>query len=290
MEIWFWILGWSLSILAMAGNGIVIFLVSRKRQLRTKTNAFVVSLAAADFCVGMTAVPSRFYCRSEGTWCSSHSWLSLLLLHLWGFVVYASGTNLCSLVLDRYIAVVKPLKYLTFMKRRRVIQMISISWGAPFAFTVLVSTLRFNYQNLPLDLIFSINGWLYTSFELIVSVLLIFCFGSMLRVVCKHDHKARALAKQLHFNHRLVVKSQGKSAVKMMGIVVGVFLLCYGIFMRCNFVLIFSDQGDCYDFLYKVPLQVVNSAINPAAYAFFKRDIKNEFQRLISSLIPKKRT
>ena len=50
------------------------------------------------------------------------------------FTVYTSGTNLVVLVLERYVAVVKPLKYLTFMKRRRVIQMVLTSWGIPFSF------------------------------------------------------------------------------------------------------------------------------------------------------------
>ena len=50
------------------------------------------------------------------------------------FTIYASGTNLVSLVLERYVAFVKPLKYLTFMTRRRVIQMVVTSWGIPFPF------------------------------------------------------------------------------------------------------------------------------------------------------------
>ena len=55
-------------------------------------------------------------------------------MRVWVFFIYASGANLASLVLERYIAVVKPLKYLTFMKRRRVIQMVFTSWGIPFPF------------------------------------------------------------------------------------------------------------------------------------------------------------
>lgn len=54
MAIWFWILGWVLSILTITGNGFIIFLVSSDRQLRTKTNALIVSLALADFLVGAT--------------------------------------------------------------------------------------------------------------------------------------------------------------------------------------------------------------------------------------------
>ncbi|KAJ7333596.1 hypothetical protein OS493_017138 [Desmophyllum pertusum] len=137
METWFWILGWSLSILTITGNGFIIFLVCSKRQLRTKTNAFVVSLAVADFCVGMSVVPSLFFC-TMANWCNLPqawlSWVHILVRWLFG---YASVANLCSLVLDRYIAVVKPLKYLTFMKRRRVIQMISLSWAIPVVFHIL---------------------------------------------------------------------------------------------------------------------------------------------------------
>ena len=46
-------------------------------------------------------------------------------------LMYASVANLCSLVLDHYIAVVKPLRYLTFMTRSRIFQMILISWTIP---------------------------------------------------------------------------------------------------------------------------------------------------------------
>ena len=59
MKLWFWIFGWFLCIFTMVVNGFVIFVVCSKRQLRTKTNAFLVSLAVTDFGVGMFAAPSR---------------------------------------------------------------------------------------------------------------------------------------------------------------------------------------------------------------------------------------
>ena len=120
METWFWVLGWFLSILTMVVNGFVIFLVCSKRQLRTKTNAFVVSLAVADFGVGMLAVPSRFSCGhpNESTPPLKEG---LFVIVVRVFIIYTSGTNLVSLVLERYFAKVKHLKYSTLMKRRRVI-------------------------------------------------------------------------------------------------------------------------------------------------------------------------
>ena len=70
------------------------------------------------------------------------------------------------------------------------------------------------------------------------SVVLIFCFVSMIFHVCRHDQSARALAKQLRFNHKVSFKThREKSAVIMMGIVrvIGVFLVCYGMYLRCSF-------------------------------------------------------
>ena len=66
MESWFWILGWILSILTITGNGFIVLLVSCRRQLRTKTNAVIVSLSVADFCVGAFVVPSLFFCHIRG--------------------------------------------------------------------------------------------------------------------------------------------------------------------------------------------------------------------------------
>ena len=122
------------SILAIAGNGFIIFLVGSKRQLRTKTNAFVVSLAVADFCVGLSVIPLPFFCGSSCKWPQAGASWPKLVRWLFG---YTSVTNLCSLVLDRYIAVVKPLKYLTFMTSRRVKQMIFFSWAIPVVLDIL---------------------------------------------------------------------------------------------------------------------------------------------------------
>ena len=255
-----------------------------KRQLRTKTNAFVVSLAVADFCVGMSVVPSSFFCREITNGCNwpraKPSWVDFIR---WLFG-YASVMNLCCLVLDRYIAVVKPLKYLTFMTRRRVIQMIFFSWAIPLGVEILpVAALA--YSVVVLRFVFI---WVITIFfEILPCLILLFCFGSMARLVLKHERAARILAKQLRFNHRVLLKSHEKTTVKIMAIVVGLFLLCYGIFIRCSIVLLADFTKNCNDAEYKMLILVLNSAVNPLAYAFLKRDIKKE-SKLVCKVIFKK--
>ena len=282
METWFWILGWSLSVLTITGNGFIIFLVCSKRQLRTKTNTFVVSLAVADFFVGMSVIPPWFFCEMATGYnhTQSHFVESLRLLFS-----FASVMNLCSLVVDRYIAVVKPFKYLTFMKRRHVIQMISLSWAIPLAHTIVIYLNWFIFEELR---VWHLISWVTVIFfELFPCFVLIVSFVFMLQVLCKHQRADRTRARQLRFNHhRVSFKIQEKSAVKIMTVVIGLFLLCYGFYIRCSLLRIFKS-GECNDEEYKKPLLILNSAINPVAYAFFKRDIKREIKRRIFCVIRK---
>ena len=276
METWFWVFG--LCIFTMVGNGFVIFLVCSKRQLRTKTNTFIVSLAVADFCVGVIAVPSSFLCKVENM-CISDEKAILRIKSLWVFIIYASGTNLFILILERYVAIVKPLEYLTFMKRRRVIQMVLISWGIPFLFSLTVSLRSSSFNST--DRIRNITGYFYLLSEVILCIILIFCLASMFRVVYKQNSRDRTLTMQLQFNQRVTrVKTRNMAAVKCVALVTCVFLLCYGILMRCSF-LVLTGHKCTDDFHYKLPVQAINSGLNPIAYALFKRDIKKECKRYL---------
>ena len=269
MELWFWVLSLFLCILTIVGNGFVIFLVCRKRQLRTETNTFIVSLAVADSAVGMIA-SSYFLCNMINE-CISDKKASSFVINVWVFILYASGTNLFSLVLERYIAVVKPLKYITFMTSRRVIQMVLTSWAIPFLFAIISFAMRLNSFH-------RLSAYFHLLFEVILCVIFIFCVASMFLVVYKNS-KNRILPRQMQLNKRFAkVQAQKTSAVKWLALVTCVFLSCYGLFMHCSLLSITGHQ--CEDFHYKVPLQVINSGINPIAYALFKRDIEQEFKRL----------
>lgn len=269
MEIWLCFLGWFVSILTMIGNGFVIFLVSSKRHLRTKTNAFIVSLAVADFLVGMHVFPYIFNLEVIGR---SDQGLYIILIRLRWLFQDASVLSMCSLVLDRYLAVVKPLKYLTFMTSRRVIQLISFSWGISVAVILLQS---FLLVKLNAHVLFSIFKVLVmVIFFIFPSMLIIFCFASMLRVIYWQNGTARALGKQVPSNTR-----EEKSALIMMSIVVVLFLVYCGVYVRC---LITFWLVHCSKYNKSIVIIVIsNSAANPLAYAVFKGDIRKEIKRLI---------
>ena len=269
METWFWILGWFFSFLTMTGNGFFILLVCTRRHLRTKTNAFVLSLAVADFFVGMTAVPSLFLLERIGRGYSQGLYTALKSLK-WLFQD-ASVINMCSLVLDRYIAVVKPLKYLTFMTSRRVIQLISFSWGLCVVFILVLSSLLFSLN--PRVVLRTLFWVVFVLFYVLPSLMIIFCFARMLRVIYMQNRAPTFSGKQLRFNKR-----REKSALIMMMIVVFLFLVLCGINIRCIFAVILNDK--CDRGKYRDLILVLNSAVNPLAYAFFKADLKREIKKI----------
>ena len=177
-----------------------------------------------------------------------------------------------------FCCLVHPVKYITFMTRRRIIRISFFSW----VLTVTYNILQFLILIICKTSIFIFFGLHLIFFEFLPCILLISCFVSMIFHVRKHNQSERTLAKQLRSNHRISFKTHQKtSAVTMMGLVIGVFLMCYGIHLRCSIVVLFDTNASCKDEEFKIPVLVLNSAINPLSYALFKRDIKKELRRLI---------
>ncbi|KAI8423328.1 hypothetical protein MSG28_014345, partial [Choristoneura fumiferana] len=98
-------------IMAVLGNMLVIVSVMRHRKLRVITNYFVVSLAFADILVAMVVMPFNFSVQFyDGQWR-----FGTIICDLWNSSdVYFTSTSilhLCCISVDRYYAIVKPLKY-----------------------------------------------------------------------------------------------------------------------------------------------------------------------------------
>ena len=105
-----------------------------------------------------------------------------------------SAVNVCGLVLDRFTAIIHPLRYITLMTRPRIIQVISFSWVLPVSFNVLkVILYTFYFKTLPVPFI-----WLsIIFFEFLPSVVLMLFFVSMIFHVRRHGRLARIVAEQL---------------------------------------------------------------------------------------------
>lgn len=115
---------------AIFGNLLVIVSVMRHRKLRIITNYFVVSLAFADMLVAMVAMTFNFSVQVNGKWI-----FGSFMCDVWNsFDVYfstASILHLCCISVDRYYAIVKPLRYPINMTKKVVWIMLLNTWLSP---------------------------------------------------------------------------------------------------------------------------------------------------------------
>lgn len=100
----------TISVVAVGGNLIVVYIVVAYQRMRTVTNYFIVNLACSDILMAVLCIPFTF--------------IANLLMHYWPFgaimcpvvsyvqavVVFLSAFTLVAISLDRYRAIMHPLK------------------------------------------------------------------------------------------------------------------------------------------------------------------------------------
>ncbi|KYM93275.1 Octopamine receptor beta-2R [Atta colombica] len=115
---------------ALFGNLLVMVSVIRHRKLRIITNYFVVSLALADMLVAMFAMTFNASVQVTGRWLFGY-----FMCDVWNSLdVYFSTSSILHLMcisVDRYYAIVKPLKYPINMTKRVVAFMLLACWVSP---------------------------------------------------------------------------------------------------------------------------------------------------------------
>ena len=279
MHAWFWVIGWFPTSLAVMGNALVVWLITTRRRLRTTANSFIMSLAVADFCIGLLLFPSLFACERWRVSCTVHH--ERFISSFLSFIIHASAANLCAMTTDRYIAITLPLKYITYMTPKRSNRMIAAAWLFP-AIVWIIYTLLFHYLGDSSTMV-AVNILVKCVFEILPAVLLIVATIHMMWIVRRHKKEISNLLADLRFNNRtnqrspsVIRRSPEASSAKVVGVVVFIFVLCYCVENYFSFCQV------CPLVLIDIVLLflVINAAANPLAYAFLKKDIKREVQTL----------
>lgn len=274
---WFRIIGSLLALITLNGNGLIICLIVGRRNLRTLSNYFVLSLAVADFACGVAQLEAVF---SD---CSFHrsSARCVRVSSTLFYFLYASVTNLCFLTLDRYIAVLKPLRYITIITSKRILFLVIVAWGFPLlVFLAPRLALGLESQGEHIFLAF------ISIFQICVCFALLFATTRILHAAQRHAGQAAKLRRQLAFNHTIqptkaFLRPEESSSAKIVGSVVAMFISCY-VFDMYGHICLMGLCEEPTTISYLTPLlKLTNSTANPIAYAFFKKDIKKELKRLL---------
>ncbi|KAM6181296.1 trace amine-associated receptor 1 [Erethizon dorsatum] len=282
----------------LVGNLIVIISVSHFKQLHTPTNWLIRSMAMVDFLLGCLVMPYSMVRSVEHCWhfgeifCKIHTSTDIMLSS-------ASIFHLSFISIDRYYAVCDPLRYKARMSILVTFVMIFISWGVPavFAFGMIFMKLNFKgaeemyYEHI------HCRGGCGVFFSKITGVLaFVISFyipGSiMLCVYCRIYFIAKEQARSIKGTNRKlqtglevkngILQSKERKAATTLGIVLGVFLICWCPFFVCTVMDPFLN--------YTIPLTLnealiwfgyLNSTFNPMIYAFFYPWFRNALKIIL---------
>uniref|UniRef100_A0A1I8G7J3 G_PROTEIN_RECEP_F1_2 domain-containing protein n=1 Tax=Macrostomum lignano TaxID=282301 RepID=A0A1I8G7J3_9PLAT len=238
------------------GNSLVLLAVLLHRNLRSTTAIFVSNLAVADLLLGSCVLPLSSVLEVTGG-----CWLfGPLLCDLWACVdvlcCTASIMSLCAISLDRYIGVTRPLQHSRIVSHRRACMLVLAVWL--LSFLVSVGPLlgwrksqdgeqrqQCNVSNDPGYILFSV----LFSFYLPLGIVVFFYIRIYREALARFKHE--------------------KKAAKTLGIVVGVFILCWLPFFFLYPFMAFW-LGYC------------NSLCNPVIYACWNRDFKRAFASILT--------
>ncbi|XP_020613893.1 histamine H2 receptor-like [Orbicella faveolata] len=275
-ESWFWYFAWFITAVAVVGNALVIFLITTKHHLQKKPNWFILSLAIADLFVGFTFIPPFYACWK---WfpCSKDVWFVRQTIK-WTFL-YVSVSNLFTLTLDRYIALTSPLRHKWLVTPTRIALSVITAWIVPVISRVCIfAPVHFSSEATASKYLVPV---FLVMFELVPCILLSCFTFHMVYIVRKRRQSSRTIedsSRELRsLNLRIHIRDDGRANynIRIVVSVVGLFILCYSLDIYICFCDIFSLSKISRQLWYvRHLLLVTNSALNPIAYALFKRDIR----------------
>ena len=217
-----------------------------------------------------------------GKWLERHSLMS--------FLTAASALNLSLLTVDRYVFIIRPLRYSTLMTTKRAVLLIVAVWLASFVPHLLLYLT--SSKSDPAGSLAAFEYFDIIVYEILPMLALPCLAGRIFVIVRRQERRVEIQMRQVRFNRRAEPGSEMSShnrrtsTMKYICGAVAVFGFCY-LFETILTVhtLITGPVTEKSETLryHRVLtlLFMVNSAINPVVYALFKSDIKRSLRRMV---------
>lgn len=289
LEMVFWILYGSAGVVILTGN-LFTFLVfvTTKRLRRSYMNIFLVSLAVADIMMAVLVVPGfAVFCNGSCRYAlSKHCWL---MAGLKDIAFGGTVLNLAAISFDRFLAVLRPLHYQTYMTKGSVSFILVGVWGL----SSIIALIR--------------NAWLHTKSEeeaqkidKIYNSILIFTFallpilvilGINVRIIQAIRRQNRRVGQERNSvrettkveRETRLERTKAKKGTTSCVLVVFVFLVSWLPLAFVNFSFVFGRRDLVSDVLVKIAwlCLFVQSSANPFIYSFYRSDFRQAGLALI---------
>ncbi|XP_022781046.1 trace amine-associated receptor 4-like [Stylophora pistillata] len=275
---YFWVLSAINGLITLICNGVVIFIILKRGRLnRNPCNWLLLSLAFSDLAVGIIMIPSLFLCYFSTVPCD---WKVNKIVY--DLFLYISVTNLCFLTMDRYIAVVFPLKYTLLIPRKSIIKLIVTAWLFPLvvcgvSFVINMLSIAESSKQLVEHVFVVIK---VATFELLPCALMLLAYIHIFQIRRRHARLINSLHRSLRTRSDSIgreTKWRAKATIKVFCVVVPLFVICW---TMASWREICSAFNRC-----SIPPTAVHisrlllkghSMIDPIVYALHKKDIRKE--------------
>ncbi len=114
------------TVLAVGGNVIVCYIVLAYQRMRTVTNYFIVNLACGDILMAVLCIPFTFIANVITGYWPFGAIMCPIVTYAQVVVVFVSAFTLVAISLDRYIAVIYPLR--PRMTTKQALTIITLIW------------------------------------------------------------------------------------------------------------------------------------------------------------------
>lgn len=126
-----------IGLLAVVINGVVIFLMFKRKVLRSLTNVFLASLALSDLVTSLFGIPVLVACLETDIFK-----ICVVSRIFYQFTAVSSICHVLLVAFDRFLAIVHPLKRNSLVTKRRAVSAILFIWLLSF----LTSTVRLSWE------------------------------------------------------------------------------------------------------------------------------------------------
>ncbi|XP_014680760.1 PREDICTED: galanin receptor type 1-like isoform X2 [Priapulus caudatus] len=280
-------------LVGLASNGLVLYVVLCSRSMRTITSLYLVNLAVADLILLVFCVPFITINYLLPYWPFGQ-----IVCKVWTYLttvaVSASVMTLIAMAVDRYYAVVQPVRSLIFRTVQRTVVILTVIWMtsfiglAPVLFIMRVAIYfdRGEWQE------YCVEHWQLPSHRTGFTVVLFIAFyvAPLIVITSTYVLMARSLCRTV--SPIVVAASAGRMltsrtmTARTLLVIVAVFAVCW---LPAHCVQLSHDAGTWRyteaTFAIKAlahTLSYCNSALNPFIYAFMTKSFRESAREVFS--------
>ncbi|WAQ97324.1 TLR2-like protein, partial [Mya arenaria] len=285
----------SISIIAIVGNGLVIFVIAKDKRMQTVTYIFIANLASADIIIGLFAIPFQFQPALHQRWDFPH-FMCKVAPSFKDLSVSVSVFTLTIISLDRYVAVIYPLKA-GFTRCQAILSLVLI-WGLGIASIVPQAyyySVKPVYDPVVRDFMpycspswskdfGKIYYWVLVLAQYVLPLIAITLAYSRIAVTI---WGTKAPGYNLDRERDMARQRTRRKVVKMLIVVVLLFVICWLPLQVYHIISEIRPQINDYKYINVIWfcsnwLAMSNSCYNPFIYGLLNEKFKREYHQLFS--------